>query len=109
MHVVNFAVACSRNDHVHADFFCTTLSLVSGGKANGKEIRNYVVQRFSSNMVFLSLLLGTDMSVLMNSSKITQEIRDALEFEQYYSLKFYVGAVMALASCVTVVGVSILS
>ena len=55
-------------------------------------------------MVFLSLLLGTDMSVLMNSSKITTEIRQALMTEQYHSLKFYVGAVLALASCITVVG-----
>lgn len=79
---------------------------VAWAKPKGKDIRDYVIQRFSSNMVFLSLLLGTDMSVLMNSSKITTEIREALMLEQYDSLKFYVGALLALASCVTVVGVS---
>ena len=41
---------------------------------------------------------------LMNSSKVTTEIRQALMTEQYGELKFYIGAVLALASCVTVVG-----
>lgn len=40
--------------------------LCLGAKPKGKEIRDYVTQRFSSNMVFLSLLLGTDMNVVSN-------------------------------------------
>ena len=55
-------------------------------------------------MVFLSLLLGTDMSVLMNSSSLSTDVRQALMTEEYFSLKFYIGLVLALACCVTVVG-----
>jgi len=77
---------------------------VAWAKPKGKEIRDYVVQRFSSNMVFLSLLLGTNMATLMNSSRVATEIREATMGELYYSLKFYIGVIMALASCVTIVG-----
>jgi hypothetical protein len=78
-----------------------------GAKPKGKEIRDYVTQRFSSNMVFLSLLLGTDMGIFMNSSAFTTEIREALMNEEYTSLKFYIGGVLALASCTTVMGVRV--
>jgi hypothetical protein len=58
-------------------------------------------------MVFLSLLLGTDMGIFMNSSAFTTEIREALMNEEYTSLKFYIGGVLALASCTTVMGVRV--
>jgi hypothetical protein len=80
-----------------------------GAKPKGKDIRDYVTQRFSSNMVFLSLLLGTDMGIFMNSSSFTTEIREALMNEEYTSLKFYIGGVLALASCTTVMGVRALA
>lgn len=54
-------------------------------------------------MVFLSLLLGTDLSVLTNSSKLTTDIRQALT-EEDYGLEYAIGIVLALACCVTLVG-----
>ena len=94
---------------MHTIFVLSTHSLLTyiyntGAKPKGKEIREYVVQRFSSNMVFLSLLLGTNMATLMNSSSVATGIRLATMTQQYHSLNFYIGAIMALASCVTIVG-----
>jgi hypothetical protein len=77
---------------------------VAWAKPSGEEIRDYTTQRFSSNMVFLSLLLGTNMNVLFNSSEDSTQMRAALHDQNYASLKFYIGVVLALGSCITVIG-----
>ena len=77
---------------------------IAWAKPNGKDIRDYTTQRFSSNMVFLSLLLGSQMSTLFNSAKFSTDIRYALRDEQYGDLKFLIGCVMVLGACVTAIG-----
>ena len=44
-------------------------------KNDGEDLRGYMTQRYASNMVFLSLLLSTELGVLFNSAHVTTEVR----------------------------------
>ena len=72
-------------------------------KPKGKDIRDYTTQRFASNMVFLSLLLGADLNVLFNSANLNTSIRTAMQ-EGEYNLKFFVGVIIILSACSSVLG-----
>jgi len=61
------------------------------GKKDGDVARDYIIQRFSSNMVFLSLLLSTEIGVLFSPSKPGQAVRDAIQSDMKYDPKFWVG------------------
>ena len=72
-------------------------------KPSGQDLRNYTTQRFSSNMVFMSLILGTELSVLFNSSNITTDIREQMMEGNIKSLRHWIGFVFLLSACVTVI------
>ncbi|CAB9497634.1 expressed unknown protein [Seminavis robusta] len=76
---------------------------VAWSKPDGKELRNFTTQRFSSNMVFMSLILAAEMNVLFNSSQITTDIRTHMINGNYFSLKHWIGLVILLSACVTVI------
>lgn len=76
---------------------------VAWSKPDGKELRNYTAQRFSSSMVFLSLMLASEMNILFNSSMITTEIRTEMMNGNYLSVKHWIGFVILFSSCVTVI------
>ena len=82
---------------------------VAWSKPDGKELRNYTAQRFSSSMVFLSLMLAISMNVLFNSSIITTEIRSEMINGNYRSVKHWIGFVILLSSCVTVIALVMLT
>lgn len=75
---------------------------IAWAKPKGKEIRDYTTQRFSSNMVFLSLLLGATVNVLFSPSLLSTAIRTAVKNEEY-GLKYWIGIVMILSCAVSVV------
>lgn len=60
------------------------------------------MQRFSSSMVFMSLLLGAELGVLFNSSEITNDMRKSMVNEEYGDFKFYIGVTIILSVCVTI-------
>lgn len=64
---------------------------LSWAMPNGGDLRNYMTQRYASNMVFMSLLLGAELGVLFNSSRITMDIRLALQASAHYKLQFWIG------------------
>ena len=76
---------------------------IAWAKPKGKDIKDYTTQRFSSNMVFLSLLLGANMNVLFNSAALSKEIRDAIKYEDY-GLKYCIGVLLVLSAFVSVLG-----
>ena len=76
---------------------------VAWSKPDGKDLRNYTTQRFSSNMVFLSLILAAEINVLFNSSMITTDIRTQMINGNYSSVKLWIGFVILLSACVTVI------
>jgi hypothetical protein len=79
-------------------------SHIAWAKPKGKEIKDYTTQRFATNMVFLSLLLGADMNVLFNSAVFSEEIRSAMMEEKYGSLRFYIGVTLLLGAIIAVLG-----
>lgn len=75
---------------------------VAWAKPKGEDLRAYVTQRFSSNMVVLSLMLGAQINVFFNSSVELTEMRRMMATETYSDLKFWIGIVIALDACVTI-------
>lgn len=61
---------------------------------DGDHLRNAVTSRFASNMVFMSLLLGTEIGVLFSPSKPADTFREALESESYGDANFWAAIVL---------------
>jgi hypothetical protein len=74
---------------------------VSWAKPKGEDLRQYVTQRFSSNMVVCSLMMGAKLSVFFNSSVESTEMRRMLRADDYGNLKFWIGIIIALDCVVT--------
>ncbi|GAX23672.1 hypothetical protein FisN_12Hh246 [Fistulifera solaris] len=72
--------------------------------ADGKELRDYMTQRYSSSMVFLSLLLSTELSVLFNSAVVTTDVRHALEEESYHTVAFWIGIFIIVSAILSLLG-----
>jgi hypothetical protein len=68
---------------------------------NGKDLRDYMTQRYASSMIFMSLLLSTELSVLFNSAKVTGEVRQALLLEEHFSVEFWVGIFIIISAILT--------
>lgn len=68
---------------------------------NGKDLRDYMTQRYASSMVFMSLLLSTELSVLFNSAGVTTAIRQALLHEQHGSPSFWAGIAILISAILT--------
>ena len=60
---------------------------VAWAKPQGGELRQYVTQRFSSNMVVCSLMISAKIGVFFNSSIETTEMRGLLGKAAYDHLK----------------------
>lgn len=70
---------------------------------NGKDLRDYMTQRYSSSMVFLSLLLSTELGVLFNSAQVTTSVRQSLHDQDHTSLHFWIGMTIILSVILTLV------
>jgi hypothetical protein len=60
-----------------------------------------MTQRFASNMVFMSLLLSTELGVLFNSSHITTEVREHLRAGNHLSISFWAGFMIICSALLT--------
>ena len=68
---------------------------------NGKDLREYMTQRYASSMIFMSLLLSTELSVLFNSAGVTTQVRQALMHEQHTTVSFWVGIIIIFSAILT--------
>ena len=64
---------------------------------DGECLRNAVVSRFASNMVFMSLLLGTEIGVLFSPSQPADVFRAALKNEKYADVNFWAAIVLCIS------------
>mmetsp|Transcript_3512 Transcript_3512/g.8178 ORF Transcript_3512/g.8178 Transcript_3512/m.8178 type:complete len:390 (-) Transcript_3512:318-1487(-) len=64
---------------------------------DGDHLRNAVTGRFASNMVFMSLLLGTEIGVLFSPSKPADAFRKALDEASYGQLDFWAGIILCIS------------
>lgn len=71
-------------------------------KKDGAELRSLISQRYSANMVFMSLMLSAELMILFNSSRITTDMRGAMSEFRYYDVKFYIGLIILLSAFFTV-------
>lgn len=82
---------------VTCDHFSVWRRHVSWAKQNGSDLKTHIMQRFSSSMVFMSLLLGAELGVLFNSSEIASEMRKSMANEEYGDYKFWIGVTIILS------------
>lgn len=71
---------------------------------NGKDLREHMTQRYASSMVFMSLLLSTELQVLFNSAGVTTQMRHALLTEDYLSTGFWAGFAVIMSAFLTLLG-----
>ena len=64
---------------------------------DGDHLRNAVTGRFASNMVFMSLLLGTEIGVLFSPSKPADAFRKALDNASYGEVDFWAGLMLCIS------------
>jgi hypothetical protein len=69
---------------------------------DGKDLRTYMTQRYASNMVFMSLLLSTELGVLFNSSVITTNVRHKLRDGDHWTLSFWAGLFIITSALLTI-------
>jgi hypothetical protein len=68
---------------------------------NGKDLRDYMTQRYAASMVFMSLLLSTELGVLFNSAGVTSAIRQSLREEAHHTISFWTGIVIIVSAILT--------
>ena len=71
---------------------------------DGKDLRDYLTQRYASSMVFMSLLLSAELGVLFNSAPVTTTVRSCLMTEQVATLSFWTGMMIIVSSLLTILG-----
>ena len=76
-------------------------------KENGGDLRNYMTSGYASSMVFLSLLLSAELSVLFNSSQITTDVRHGLQEQAHFELKFWIGLTILISIIMTLLSLII--
>ncbi|CAJ1954479.1 unnamed protein product [Cylindrotheca closterium] len=69
---------------------------------NGEDLKAYMTQRYSSNMIFMSLLLSTELGVLFSTSSITASVRQELQDGQHFTLSFWAGLMIIISALLTI-------
>ena len=64
---------------------------IAWSKPKGEDLRQYVTQRYASNMVFLSCMLAAEINVFFNSSQERTEMRALLFKEAHGVLRYWIG------------------
>ncbi|KAL3945428.1 MAG: hypothetical protein SGBAC_000481 [Bacillariaceae sp.] len=91
-----------REFFVTVDNFSIWRRHLAWAMENGKDLKEHMMQRFSSNMIFMSLLLSTELGVLFNSSSITSSVRRELQDGQHWSLSFWAGLMIIVSALLTI-------
>ena len=90
-----------REYFVTVDNFSIWRRHLAWAMENGKDLRAYMTQRYGSSMVFMSLLLATELNVLFNSARVTTNVRDALMREAYLDIHFWAGIAVIISAVLT--------
>jgi hypothetical protein len=86
---------------VTVDHFSIWRRHLAWAMENGKDLREYMTQRYASSMVFMSLLLSIELGVLFNSAGVTTDVRHALLEERHTSVAFWAGMSIILSAILT--------
>lgn len=69
---------------------------------SGKDLRAYMTQRYGSSMVFMSLLLSTELAVLFNSAAVTTNVRAQLRQGNHQTISFWAGFMIIISALLTI-------
>lgn len=86
---------------VTVDHFSIWRRHLAWAMEDGKDLREYMTQRYASSMVFMSLLLSIELGVLFNSAGVTTDVRHALLEERHFSVAFWAGMSIILSAILT--------
>ena len=73
----------AREYLVAVDNFSVWRRHLAWGMDSGEDLREHMTKRYSSSMVFMSLLLSTELAVLFNSAGVTTQVRLALQNQEH--------------------------
>jgi hypothetical protein len=68
---------------------------------DGKDLRDYITQRYASSMVFMSLLLSTELGILFNSAGVTTIVRQSLRQQAHHTVAFWAGIAIIISAIFT--------
>ena len=75
---------------------------MGGDKKEGKELRDHMTQRFSTNMVFMGLLMSTELNILFSPCDTSTEMRLVLQSKNgHRELIFYAGVFLIISVFLT--------
>lgn len=86
---------------VTVDHFSIWRRHLAWGMGSGEDLRDHISKRYSTSMVFMSLLLGTELNVLFTSAEITTEVRNALVNQDQFTIPFWIGILIILSAILT--------
>jgi len=90
-----------REYFITVDHFSIWRRHLAWAMEDGKNLRDYMTQRYASSMVFMSLLLSTELNVLFNSSQVTTQMRYSLRHEEYWLISFWIGIMIITSAVLT--------
>ena len=68
----------------------------------GEELRTHMMQRYATNMVFMSLLLGSELNVLFNSNERATQMRKDMMATNLMSVEFWIGLTIVSSVVLTI-------
>jgi hypothetical protein len=90
-----------REYFVTVDNFSIWRRHLAWAMESGDDLRAYMTQRYASNMVFMSLLLSTEMGILFNSAEVTNDVRNQLQLGNHNSVSFWAGFMIIVSALLT--------
>eukprot|EP00538_Stauroneis_constricta_P004338 CAMPEP_0119545694 /NCGR_PEP_ID=MMETSP1352-20130426/370_1 /TAXON_ID=265584 /ORGANISM="Stauroneis constricta, Strain CCMP1120" /LENGTH=790 /DNA_ID=CAMNT_0007590275 /DNA_START=295 /DNA_END=2667 /DNA_ORIENTATION=+ len=93
-----------REYFITVDHFSIWRRHLAWAMENGKDLRSYMTQRYASNMVFMSLLLSTELGVLFNSAQLNTNVRMQLQLGNHMSVEFWAGFMILVSALLTILG-----
>jgi hypothetical protein len=91
----------AREFFVTVDNFSLWRRHLAWAMESGKDMRGYMTQRYASNMVFMSLLLSTELGVLFNSATVTSDVRLQLREGHHDTVSFWAGMMIIISALLT--------
>ena len=82
---------------VSVDHFPIWRRHIAWSKDDGDKLRDHMVQRYASNMVFMALLLSSDVAVLFSPSQPSETMRQNLVAGNYNTFDFWAGLFVCIS------------
>ena len=76
---------------------------IAWAKPKGADLRQYITQRYASNMVFLSCMLAAQINVFFNSSRELTNMRSLLGAQSHNSLRYWIGVAILMDISTTII------